>query len=138
MILRYEIEQQLISSELAVADLPSAWTAKMSQFSCFSTETDFTDDCVQAYHWLARLFGSFPTYTLDDLVAAQLVDSTQSKTPGLLDGISQGDSSPLLNWLRANVHGQGKNLSFDQLMVNATVEMLDARFFKSHLEARYS
>jgi len=137
VILRYEIEKQLISGEFEVADLPVAWNEKMNSFLDLSTEGNFADGCLQDVHWPAGLFGYFPTYTLGALTAAQLFATVQREIPELLESIRQGDFTPLLGWLRTNVHSQGKFLSFDELMIAATGETLNAGYFKSHLEARY-
>ncbi len=137
VILRYELEKQLIGGELSVADLPAAWNDKMMSFLDLSTEDNFMDGCLQDVHWPAGLFGYFPTYTLGALTAAQLFAAAQREIPELMGNIGQGDFAPLLSWLRANVHCKGKLLGFNELMIGATGESLNADYFKSHLEARY-
>ena len=137
VILRYELEKQLIGGELAVADLPAAWNEKMMNFLDLSTEGNFVDGCLQDVHWPAGLFGYFPTYTLGAMTAAQLFAAVQREIPDLLGHIRRGDFTPLLKWLRANVHNKGKFLGFNDLMIAATGETLNADYFKSHLEARY-
>ena len=109
----------------------------MMNFLDLSTEGNFVDGCLQDVHWPAGLFGYFPTYTLGAMTAAQLFAAGQREIPDLLVHIRRGDFTPLLKWLRANVHNKGKFLGFNDLMIAATGETLNAEYFKSHLEARY-
>ena len=76
-------------------------------------------------------------FTLGAMTAAQLFAAVQREIPDLLGNIRRGDFTPLLKWLRANVHNKGKILGFNDLMIAATGETLNAEYFKSHLEARY-
>ena len=99
VILRYEVEKQLIGGELAVADLPAAWNEKMMNFLDLSTEGNFVDGCLQDVHWPAGLFGYFPTYTLGAMTAAQLFAAVQREIPDLLGNIRRGDFTPWLKWL---------------------------------------
>ena len=137
VILRYELEKDLIAGTLKVKDIPDALDAKMSEYLDISTAGNFTDGCLQDVHWPAGLFGYFPTYTLGAMTAAQLFAAATREVKDLHGGISRGDFSQLLAWLRDKVHGQGKFLSFDELMLGATGETLDAKHFKQHLTQRY-
>ncbi len=137
VILRYELEQQLIEGDLEVADLPLAWDEKMQSYLSLTTRGNFVDGCLQDVHWPAGLFGYFPTYTLGALTAAQLFAAAQDQVKGLLDEISRGNFTPLLSWLRENIHSKGKYLNYNELMVAATGRELDAEYFKTHLEQRY-
>jgi carboxypeptidase Taq len=71
------------------------------------------------------------------MTAAQLFNAAKLQVPEMLDEIRGGNFTPLLNWLRANVHNKGKFLSFDELLTGATGEPLDANYFKRHLQQRY-
>ena len=137
VILRYELEKQLIEGAMEVKDLPDAWHEKMQSYLGLSTAGNFTDGCLQDVHWPAGLFGYFPTYTLGAMTAAQLFAAAKLATPNLLDEIGRGNFAPLLAWLRENVHSKGKLLAYDDLMIAATGSTLDAKFFKDHLQARY-
>ena len=104
VILRYELEQDLIAGAMRVADIPDAWDAKMTEYLGRSTAGNFSDGCMQDVHWFAGLIGYFPTYTLGALTAAQLFAA--ARAAGVADAIRQGDFEPLVGWLRTNVHGQ--------------------------------
>lgn len=137
VILRFELEQALVTGDLEVEDLPDAWDQKMTDYLGLSTKGNFKDGCMQDVHWQAGLFGYFPTYSIGAMTAAQLFAAANRAVPGILEAISQGDFSPLLGWLRENIHSKGRLLSYDNLLLEATGSKLDASFFKQHLQRRY-
>jgi carboxypeptidase Taq len=137
VILRYEVERDLIEGNIEVSDLPEVWHAKMSEYLGISTEDNYEDGCLQDVHWPAGLFGYFPTYTLGAMTAAQLFSGASRSIPEIRQNIGGGNFAPLLGWLRENVHSKGSKLSYDDLMVEATNSKLDARYFKEHLTNRY-
>jgi carboxypeptidase Taq len=137
VILRYELEQDLLSGALPVADLPAAWDDAMTRYLGISTGNDFADGCMQDVHWYAGLFGYFPTYTLGALAAAQWFATAKNADPDIMTGISEGRMEPLLSWLRTNVHGKGRLLPMQPLLREVTGSELNADFFKRHLETRY-
>jgi carboxypeptidase Taq len=92
---------------------------------------------MQDIHWYDGAWGYFPTYTLGAMTAAQLFDAAKRAVPGLLEAIGKGDFSPLLGWLRTNVHAKGCLLSTDALLTEATGRPLEAQVFKDHLRRRY-
>jgi len=137
VVLRYEIEKQLVEGAIEVKDLPEIWDAKMQFYFSLSTADNYKDGCLQDVHWPSALFGYFPTYSLGAMTAAQLFNAAKLQVPEVLDEIRQGNFAPLLSWLRENVHNKGKFMSFDELLIGATGEPLDAAFFKRHLQQRY-
>ncbi len=137
VILRYELEQALLAGDLDVAGIPTAWDEQMRHYLGRSTLGDDRDGCMQDVHWYAGLFGYFPTYTIGAVIAAQLFAAMRERRPDTVDAIGRGDFVPLLSWLRQNVHGRGRLVDADQLLVDATGSQLDTSAFKAHLQARY-
>ena len=137
VILRYEIEKELIEGNVQVADIPEFWNSKMAEYLQRDTRGDYKDGCLQDVHWNAGLFGYFPTYTLGAMMAAQIFAAAKRAMPSVLDDISRGEFSNLLNWLRENVHGKGSFHSVSDLLVSATGEDLNEAFFVNHLKQRY-
>lgn len=137
IILRFELEQALLSGALPLKDLPDAWNEKMLQYLGIGTSGDDRDGCMQDVHWMAGIFGYFPTYSLGAMTAAQLYASALDQVPGIPAAIGRGDFSPLLGWLRENVHGKGRLISADEMLKSATGSTLDPRYFRAHLERRY-
>lgn len=137
VILRYEIERELIEGTLEVAGIPEAWDMRMQAYLGLSTAGNYRDGCLQDVHWPAGLFGYFPTYTLGAMTAAQLFAAAKRTAPAVPAQLAEGNFSTLLGWLREHVHGQGKFLDYTALMQRATGEALKSSHFRAHLRARY-
>ena len=136
VILRFRLEQALISGDLAVADLPGAWNDGLHELLGI-TPPDDARGCLQDIHWYDGAFGYFPSYTLGAMAAAQLMAAARRGVPGLDDAMAQGNLAPLMGWLAANVHGVGSLLGFNDLMRAATGKPLDPADFTAHLTERY-
>jgi carboxypeptidase Taq len=136
VILRFRLEQALVGGDLAVADLPGAWNEGFRALLNL-TPPDDARGCLQDIHWYDGAFGYFPSYTLGAMAAAQLMAAARDSVPALNDGLARGDLSPLLGWLRENVHGKGSLLGFNDLLRAATGRVLDPACFTAHLKARY-
>lgn len=136
VILRFRLERAMIGGDLAVADLPGAW-AEGLQSLLGITPPDDARGCLQDIHWHDGAFGYFPSYTLGAMAAAQLMKAARKAEPGLDAALEQGDLSPLLRFLRANVHAHGARLGFQDLLRAATGKPLDPADFTEHLTSRY-
>ncbi len=136
VILRFRLEQALISGDLAVADLPGAWNDGMHALLGVTPPTDALG-CLQDIHWYDGAFGYFPSYTLGAMAAAQLMAAARTAIPTLDMSLTQGDLAPLIGWLRRNVHSRGSLLGFNDLLREATGKPLDPNDFEAHLTARY-
>jgi carboxypeptidase Taq len=136
VILRYRIERALIDGTLALADLPGAWNDGMREL-VGTVPPDDRNGCLQDIHWYDGAFGYFPTYTIGAMIASQLFDAAKRADPAILPGIARGDFTPLLAWLRVNVHAKGSLLSSSELIMAATGKSLDAAIFERHLTTRY-
>ena len=126
----------MIAGELAVADLPSAWNEGLSSLLGI-TPPDDAQGCLQDIHWYDGAFGYFPCYTLGAMAAAQMMQAARIQVSGLDDAFGRGDLSPLLTWLRAQVHGIGSRLDFNTILERATGGELDPLVFQTHLRRRY-
>ncbi len=136
IILRFEIEKDLISGDLKVADLPECWNAKFMEFFGLRVEND-ADGCLQDIHWSMGALGYFPTYTIGNLGAAQLYAKAIEDDPEIPTQLNVGEYSKLLNWLRINIHSKGSTLLPDDLIENATGESLSESYHLEHLQSRY-
>jgi carboxypeptidase Taq len=131
-----EAERALLTGDLALADLPAAWNDGMRDLVGVVPPDD-AQGCLQDIHWPSGAFGYFPTYTLGALAAAQLYAGARAADAGIERGIAAGDFTPLLGWLRANVHGHGSRLTTAEVLTQATGAPLGTAAFKRHLEQRY-
>lgn len=136
VMLRFRLEQALVSGDLAVRDLPGAWNDGMGALLGV-TPPDDARGCLQDIHWYDGAVGYFPSYTLGAMAAAQMMAAARRDVAGLDAGLARGDLAPLLGWLRARVHGQGSRLGFNDLLIEATGKPLDPADFTAHLTARY-
>ncbi|MBA4788298.1 MAG: carboxypeptidase M32 [Rhizobiales bacterium] len=137
IILRYRLEKALIGGDLALADLPGAWNEGMQDLLGITPPNDRLG-CLQDIHWPSGGWGYFPTYTLGAMTAAQVFDAARRADADVVPGIARGDFAPLVNWLRANIHGQGSLYETDELLTRATGRPLDASVFIAHLRKRYA
>ncbi len=136
IILRFRLEQALIADDLPVADIPGAWNDGMQSLLGI-TPLDDARGCLQDIHWYDGGFGYFPSYTLGAMAAAQLMAAARRALPDLDPALTRGDLSPLISWLRANIHAKGSLLGFNDLLRAATGKVLDPTDFEAHLTARY-
>ncbi|WP_239954976.1 carboxypeptidase M32 [Pantoea sp. Z09] len=137
VILRFEIERALIEGEIEVEDIPALWDEKMQQTLGLDTRGNYRDGCMQDIHWTDGAFGYFPTYTLGAMYAAQLFQAVKKALPDLGDRLQHGELQPVFDWLQQNIWQHGSRFPTEQLLINATGEALNPRFFRQHLEQRY-
>lgn len=135
IILRFELEQALLSGELPAADLPGAWSDAMTRMLGVQSNSD-ADGCLQDIHWSGGAIGYFPTYTLGNLIAAQLYEAALRDLPGLESGFASGDFTPLLGWLRKNVHQHGQRYTSAELVRRSTGADLTAEPLLRRLRAK--
>jgi len=136
VILRFRLEQALVSGDLAVADLPGAWNDGMQDLLGIAPPDD-ARGCLQDIHWYDGAFGYFPSYTLGAMAAAQLMAAARRAVADLDGALARGDLRPLIGWLRTHVHARGSLLGFNDLLREATGKPLDPADFEAHLAARY-
>jgi carboxypeptidase Taq len=136
VIARFRLERAMLAGDLAVKDLPGAWAEQMQALLGLTPAND-AEGCLQDIHWYDGAWGYFPTYTLGALAAAQLFAAAAKARPSIPDGLAAGDFTPLMGWLRENVHQKASLMTTDGLMAEATGAPLNAEPFKAHLRARY-
>jgi len=136
IMLRYELEKQLLSGQLAVRDLKEAWNAGMEQRLGIRPANDL-EGCLQDIHWAVGSFGYFPSYALGAVIAAQLYESLRAELPALDEQLAHGEFSGLFGWLRTHVHGLGAKVPVQELLKNATGKPLAAASFVRYVEAKY-
>jgi carboxypeptidase Taq len=136
ILLRFEMELALIEGRLKVKDLPEAWNTRFHELFGLIVPDD-TRGVLQDIHWSLGSLGYFPTYTLGNLNAAQLMFAAEKKISGLPDQLVRGNYVPLLHWLRENVHQHGRRYLPAELMRKATGEPTQARYRIEYLRNKY-
>lgn len=115
IVVRFELEQQLIDGTLAVRDLPEAWNAKFKEYLGLEVRDD-ADGVLQDVHWSAALIGYFPTYALGNLIAGQLWERAHLDLPALDSSLAAGEFLPLREWLGEHVHRHGAKFTTTELL----------------------
>lgn len=106
IMLRFDLEQQLISGALDVADLEAAWNTRFEQD--FGVAVDRPSNGVlQDVHWSVGLFGYFPTYTLGNVYAGCLNLAMRAAVPSLDDDLARGHTEGATGWLKEHVQRHG-------------------------------
>ncbi len=134
--LRFSIERDLFEGNLAVNDIPEAWRNGMRERLGIEPPTD-REGCLQDIHWSMGGFGYFPTYTLGNLYAAQLVAAADRDLNGLDALLERGELLPLRDWMRAKIHSKGREFTADELVKQATGEEPSARYFVAYAKKKY-
>ncbi len=140
IVVRFELERQLFSGELTVGDLPDAWADTYEQLLGVRP-SDVATGVLQDIHWSMGAFCYFPTYTLGNLLAAQLFEAAEHELGDLDALLAAGELQVLLDWLRTNVHRNASRYTVDELVVRATGTPLAAdaflRYLRANVEAAY-
>ncbi|KDM91453.1 carboxypeptidase M32 [Photobacterium galatheae] len=136
IILRYEIERDLIEGKIEVADIPELWDKKMTEYLGLSTKGNFTDGCMQDIHWTDGSFGYFPSYTLGAMYAAQFM-AAMRREMNVDNLIRERNLQPIFNWLDRHIWKKASFLSTEDILREATGETLNPDYFKEHLVNRY-
>lgn len=137
IILRYEIEKDLIEGSISVKDLPSIWNEKMHESLGLRVPND-AHGVLQDVHWSGGMLGYFPTYTLGNLYSAQLNEKIRSDMPDFDMKLSRGEFLPIRDWLNTKVHRFGRTYSARELMRKVTGSDLSAMPFLSYLDKKYT
>ncbi len=136
VMLRYELENEILKGELRIKDLPEAWNTRMEDRLGVRPATD-ADGCLQDVHWAVGSFGYFPSYAIGAVIAGQLYESLRADRPELDEEIAAGQFGGLFDWLRQNVHGLGASLSTPELIKRATGRPLSAAAWLRYMEGKY-
>jgi len=136
IMLRFEIEHDLMQGGLAVADLPAAWNSKMQAYFGLTPPNDALG-VLQDIHWSDGYFGYFPTYTLGNLTASQLWQTLEQELPNIRSQIASGKFHDLLAWLREKIHRHGAKFQPMELLERVTGARLSPEPYLKYLQTKY-
>lgn len=134
--IRFDLEVALLGGDLSVSDLPAAWNDSYEKALGVRPPSDALG-CLQDIHWSFGGFGYFPTYTLGNLLAAQLLAAARTALPDLSANLGQGVYAPLLGWLREHIHRHGRQFRANDLCRRATGTALTAGPFLAYLTGKF-
>lgn len=135
ILLRVDLERRLLRGELAVREVPEAWSELSWKFFGFSPDNDAAG-CLQDIHWSMGGMGYFATYTLGNLHAAQMFESAMGQAP-IARAFKRAEFAPLLQWLRTRVHHKGALKTPTALVASACGQAPSPDAYLSHLRRRY-
>ncbi len=136
VMLRYEIEKQLISGELKVKDVPSTWNEMMKNYLGIEPTSD-SQGCLQDVHWSCGLFGYFPTYALGNLYAGQLYERLHCSIKDIDQLISEGRFESIVEWLKNHIYRYGRERTPQNLIQSATHKDLNSEAYLQYLKNKY-
>ena len=136
IMLRFEIEQDLVEGRTRPEDLPGIWNQKMKDYLGIVPSND-AEGVLQDVHWSFGAFGYFPTYTLGNLYAVQFYEQAKLEIPHLEDEIAAGQLMVLQRWLGQKIHRWGRMFTPDHLAQRVTGKSLDPEPFLSYVERKY-
>jgi carboxypeptidase Taq len=135
LILRFELEQELISGRLAVADLPDAWNARFENLMGVAVPSDALG-VLQDSHWAGGAFGYFPTYLLGSVLSVQIWEKAKDAIPEVEEQIERGEFGELHAWLRESVYVHGRKLQPADLIRQVVGGPIDPQPYLAYLRAK--
>jgi carboxypeptidase Taq len=135
IILRYELEQEIIAGRLGLEDVPEAWNAKMKEY----LDVDVPDDAkgvLQDVHWSGGSFGYFPTYLLGTIASVQIWEAARADLTDLDGQMESGEFGPLREWLGDELYRWGRRYPPDDMLRRIVGGPLDAEPYVRYLKAK--
>ncbi|HTS74144.1 MAG TPA: carboxypeptidase M32 [Gaiellaceae bacterium] len=136
VILRFELEQEMIEGRVELSDLPQRWNEKMDEYLGVEVPDD-ARGVLQDMHWSDGLIGYFSTYLLGTVMSVQIWDAAERDLPDLEERIERGDFAPLREWLGEHVHALGRKFAPQETLRRATGSTIDARPYLDYLRRKF-
>ena len=138
ILLRFEMENDLLEGKLAVKDAPDAWNSKMEAYLGVTPPDNGKQGILQDVHWSSGLMGYFPTYSLGNFLSVQFWDKALEEQPSIPSDIEKGDFSTLLTWLQNNIYVHGRKFWPAEITERVTGESIQTRSFMRYIKEKYS
>jgi len=135
IILRFELEQDLLSGALPPADLPDAWNAKMKEYLGIEVP-DIADGVLQDTHWASGHVGYFPTYALGNIISAQIWERVLQDVPDVYEQFEQANFAPLRDWLRDHLHKLGRKYTPQETLRRVVGSPIDSAPYVRYLRQK--
>jgi carboxypeptidase Taq len=136
VILRFELEQDMLNGRVELKDLPEVWAAKMDAYLGVEVP-DHAHGVLQDMHWSSGLIGYFSTYLLGTVMSVQIWEKADEELGGLDAQIGAGDFAPLREWLGEKIHSQGRKYVPQELLRHATGSTIDAKPYLAYLKRKF-
>ncbi len=136
VLMRFELERDLIAGKLETAGLEEAWNTLFAQYFGLRVE-DVNKGVLQDIHWSVGLFGYFPTYSLGNIYSACLDEAINKAVPDRDKLVASGNTGPILDWLREKIHSKGRMLAAPELVCEAIGKPASAGPLIAYLKTKY-
>jgi carboxypeptidase Taq len=136
VILRFEIEKDLIEGCLSVHDIPEAWNEKMTELFGITPKND-SEGCLQDIHWSMGAMGYFPTYTLGNLYASHFFSAFEKEHKNWEKRVASGEFLFIKEWLNKNIHKFGRQYNSKELLENVTGKKFSADAYNTYIKNKY-
>ena len=136
VILRFELELDLIDGKITVAELPQRWNEKMNMLLGITPKND-KEGVLQDMHWSTGEFGYFPTYAIGTIYASQLFKKFSQEFPSIGEDIACGNFTAVQSWLHDHIHQYGRLMTADETIKKTCGEGLNSKVFVTYLKEKY-
>lgn len=136
ILVRFEIETDILTGKLKVKDLPAAWNAKYAEYLGVTPRTD-SEGCLQDVHWSGGSIGYFPTYSMGNLLSYQIWNALRKDIPDPDSLMAKGEFEPILSWLQKKIYSQGKKYTPKELVMRVTGKPMGAEDYLAGLDEKY-
>ncbi|ERI90492.1 putative thermostable carboxypeptidase 1 [Clostridiales bacterium oral taxon 876 str. F0540] len=137
IIIRYEIEKELINGRISLDELPKVWNEKYKEYLGVEPKND-AEGVLQDMHWSDGSFGYFPSYALGNLYGAQFLSRLLQDIPDYYSLVERGEFDKIHEWLKENIHKHGSVYKPADIIKMVTGEELNAKYFIEYLNKKYS
>jgi carboxypeptidase Taq len=133
VILRFELEQEIVAGSIALEELPEAWNTKMKEYLGVEVPDD-RRGVLQDVHWSGGGIGYFPTYSLGNVISLQIWEKVRESIPDLEEQFEQGEFDALRDWLGENLHRYGRKFTPQETLRRVAGAPLDASPYLRYLK----
>jgi carboxypeptidase Taq len=137
VMLRFEIEQDIVEGRVELKDLPEVWNQKMWDYLGVEVPDD-THGVLQDVHWSGGSIGYFSTYLLGTVMSVQIWQAVLRDVPDLEEQVGRGEFAALREWLGSHIHELGRKFTSQQVLERATGSTLQAQPYLDYLRLKYA
>ncbi len=137
VLLRFELEQELLDGRVELRDLPDAWNRRMWDLLGVEVPDD-AHGVLQDVHWAGGQIGYFSTYLLGTVMSVQIWEAARRDLPDLDERVGRGEFAPLREWLGAHVHALGRRWPSQETLRRATGSTIQAGPYLAYLRAKFA
>lgn len=135
IILRFELEQEIMEGKLALRDLPKVWNARMKEYLGVNVPND-AQGVLQDIHWSMGSIGYFPTYSLGNIISAQIWEKVLVDIPDLYAQFERGEFMALREWLREHLHRHGRKFTPKETLQKVVGGSIDVEPYVRYLKTK--